>query len=162
MDTTTLLQAIYKAYREKRLADTLSYLDDDFRLIVHLPEEAMPGGNRPRSKAESALLFQGFLNDYDFVSYDHGPIIVIGDRATAHPLPPQADGQGSRHQARAFVVRQRRQGARARGALRRSRRAGVHAKPRRIAEAKRAAAGIRSPALPLSSVCQHLCRSAES
>jgi hypothetical protein len=38
------------------------------------------------------LLFQGFLNDYDFVSYDHGPIIVIGDRATAHPLPPQADG----------------------------------------------------------------------
>lgn len=85
MDTTTLLQAIYKAYREKRLADTLSYLDDDFRLIVHLPEEATPGGNRPRSKAESALLFQGFLNDYDFVSYDHGPIIVIGDRATAHP-----------------------------------------------------------------------------
>jgi len=85
MDTTALLQAIHKAYREKRLADTLSYLDDDFRLIVHLPEDAMPGGDRPRSKAESALLFQGFLNDYDFVAYDHGPIIVAGDRATAQP-----------------------------------------------------------------------------
>jgi hypothetical protein len=44
METTALLQAIYKAYREKRLADTLSYLGDDFRLVVHLPEDAMPGG----------------------------------------------------------------------------------------------------------------------
>ena len=85
MDTTTLLQAIYKAYREKRLAEVLSYLGDDFRLVVHLPEAAMPGGDRPRSKAESALLFQGFLNDYDFLAYDHGPIIVAGDRATAQP-----------------------------------------------------------------------------
>lgn len=85
METTTLLQAIYKAYREKRLAEALSYLSDDFRLVVHLPENAMAGGDRPRSKAESALLFQGFLNDYDFLAYDHGPIIVAGDRATAQP-----------------------------------------------------------------------------
>lgn len=45
----------------------------------------MPGGTRPRSKAESALLFQSFLNDYDFVAYDHGPIIVAGDSATTQP-----------------------------------------------------------------------------
>ena len=85
MDTTSLLQAIYKAFREKRLADAISHLADDFRLVVHLPEDALPGGERPRSKAESALLFQGFLNDYDFLAYDHGPIIVTGDRATAQP-----------------------------------------------------------------------------
>ena len=85
MDTTALLQAIYKAYRERRLADALSYLADDFRLTVHLPEDALPGGDRPRSKAESALLFQGFLNDYDFLAFDHGPIIVSGDSATAQP-----------------------------------------------------------------------------
>jgi ketosteroid isomerase-like protein len=85
MDTTTLLRAIYKALRERRLADAISYLADDFRLVVHLPEDAMPGGNRPRSKAESTLLFQSFLNDYDFVAYDHGPIIVAGDRAITQP-----------------------------------------------------------------------------
>jgi ketosteroid isomerase-like protein len=85
MDTTSLLQAIYKALRERRLADAISYLAEDFHLVVHLPEEAMPGGNRPRSKAESTLLFQSFLNDYDLVAYDHGPIIVAGDRATTQP-----------------------------------------------------------------------------
>jgi ketosteroid isomerase-like protein len=85
MDTTTLLQAIYKAYREKRLADVLSYLSDDFRLVVHLPEDAFPGGDRPRTKAESALLFQGFLSDYDFLAYDQGPIIVMPDSATTKP-----------------------------------------------------------------------------
>lgn len=83
--TTTLLQAIYKAYREKRLADAISYLADDFRLVVHLPEDALPGGDRPRSKAEAALLFQGFINDYDFLAYDQGPIIVAGDFATSQP-----------------------------------------------------------------------------
>ena len=68
MDTTSLLQAIYKAFREKRLADAISHLADDFRLVVHLPEDALPGGDRPRSKAEAALLFQGFINDYDFLA----------------------------------------------------------------------------------------------
>ena len=85
MDTTSLLQAIYKAFREKRLSDAISHLSDDFRLVVHLPEEALPGGNRPRSKAEATLLFQGFINDYDFLAYDQGPIIVTGDHATSQP-----------------------------------------------------------------------------
>ena len=85
MDTTSLLQAIYKAFREKRLADAISHLADDFRLVVHLPEDALPGGDRPRSKAEAALLFQGFINDYDFLAYDQGPIIVTGDHATSQP-----------------------------------------------------------------------------
>ena len=40
---------------------------------------------RPRSKAEAALLFQGFINDYDFLAYDQGPIIVTGDHATSQP-----------------------------------------------------------------------------
>ena len=85
MDTTSLLQAIYKAFREKRLADTISHLADDFSLVVHLPDDALPGGDRPRSKAEAALLFQGFINDYDFLAYDQGPIIVTGDHATSQP-----------------------------------------------------------------------------
>jgi hypothetical protein len=85
MDTTSLLQAIYKAFREKRLADAISHLADDFRLVVHLPEDALPGGDRPRSKAEAALLFQGFINDYDFLAYDQGPIIVTGDHPTSQP-----------------------------------------------------------------------------
>ncbi len=85
MDTTALLQAIYKAYREKRLADVLSYLDDDFRFVVHLPEDALPGGDRPRNKAEAAQLFQDFIDEYDFLAYDQGPIIVMPDSATSQP-----------------------------------------------------------------------------
>jgi len=85
MDTTTLLQAIYKAFREKRLAEVLSYLSDDFRLVVYLPEDAFPGGDRPRSKAETALLFQHFIDEYDFLGYDQGPNIVMPDSATSQP-----------------------------------------------------------------------------
>lgn len=85
MDTATLLQAIYAAYRDKRLADLLSYLDEDFRYVIHLPEDAVPGGDKPRNKAETAELIQNLIDTYDFLAYDPGPIIAAEDRATVQP-----------------------------------------------------------------------------
>jgi ketosteroid isomerase-like protein len=85
MATTTLLQAIYGAYREKRLGDVLSYLDEDFCYVVHLPEDAIPGGDKPRNKAETAELIQNLMDTYEFLAYDPGPIIAAEDRATVQP-----------------------------------------------------------------------------
>ena len=52
--TAALLQALYTAYREKRLADVLAHLSDDFRFTLHLPSDAMPGAGAPiRSPAPS-------------------------------------------------------------------------------------------------------------
>ncbi len=85
MDTASLLQAIYKAYRENRLADMLGYLDEDFRYAVHLPEEALPGGDKVRNKAETAELLTYLGETYDFLAYDPGPIIAADGRATVQP-----------------------------------------------------------------------------
>ena len=49
------------------------------------PRPRCPAATARAARPKSALLFQGFLNDYDFLAYDHGPIIVARDRATAQP-----------------------------------------------------------------------------
>jgi ketosteroid isomerase-like protein len=85
MDTATLLQAIYKAYRENRIAEMLAYLDDDFRYVMHLPEWVIPGGDKPRNKAETAATIEYVKATYDFLSYDPGPIIATDHRATVQP-----------------------------------------------------------------------------
>jgi ketosteroid isomerase-like protein len=85
MDTATLLQAVYKAFREHRMADMLANFADDFCMVVHLPEEAVPGGDKQRNKAETEELLQYFHSTYDVLAYDPGPIIVTGDQSTVQP-----------------------------------------------------------------------------
>jgi ketosteroid isomerase-like protein len=85
MDTATLLQAIYKAYREHRVDDILGFLDEDFRYVVHLPEAALPGGDKPRNKAETAETIERINATYDLLAYDPGPIIATADTATVQP-----------------------------------------------------------------------------
>jgi ketosteroid isomerase-like protein len=85
MDTATLLQAIYKAYRENRIADMLGYFDDDFRYVVHLPDWAFPGGDKPRDKSETAATMEYLREAFDILSYDSGPIIATDDKATVQP-----------------------------------------------------------------------------
>ena len=79
--TPALLQEIYAAYREQRLADALAHLTDDFRFTLHLPAEALPGAGTPHGKAETAKLFEGIIATYDFLMYEPGPIMVTGDQA---------------------------------------------------------------------------------
>jgi ketosteroid isomerase-like protein len=85
MDTASLLQAIYKAYRENRVADLLGYLDEDFRYVAHLPEEALPGGDKVRDKTETAATIKYIMETYDLLTYDPGPIIATDDTATVQP-----------------------------------------------------------------------------
>jgi ketosteroid isomerase-like protein len=83
MDTAVLLQNIYKCSREKRLADVLDLLSDDFKFIAHLPDDPIDAGKRPRSRAETALLVHQFMEQYDILAFEPGPIIVTDDVATA-------------------------------------------------------------------------------
>jgi hypothetical protein len=85
MEPAALLQAIYKAFRENRLADALSHLGDDFKLSVSLPSDGGPDNHRARSKAESALLFRKFTDRFDILSYEPGPIIVTAHTASTQP-----------------------------------------------------------------------------
>jgi ketosteroid isomerase-like protein len=85
MDTASLLQAIYKAYRENRVADMLGYCDEDFCYVVHLPEQALPGGSKPRNKSETAAAIAHFMETYDLLAYDPGPIIATDHKATVQP-----------------------------------------------------------------------------
>jgi ketosteroid isomerase-like protein len=82
-----LLRTIYAAYREKRLADALVHVADDFRFTLHLPRDFVPGAGATVGKAEATAMFQGFMDDYDFLAYEPGDITVSpeGDRATASP-----------------------------------------------------------------------------
>jgi ketosteroid isomerase-like protein len=84
-DTAALLHTIYTAYREKRLLDVLDHLDESFCFIIHLPEDAIPGGDRPRDKTEAHELLQYIVDTYEFLAYDPGPIIASAGHATAQP-----------------------------------------------------------------------------
>lgn len=84
-DTPALLRAVYTAYREKRLADVLVHLSDDFRFTLHLPAEALAGAGAAHDKASAARLFEGIIADYDFLRYEPGPIRVTGDTAGVQP-----------------------------------------------------------------------------
>ena len=76
MEPATLLQNIYKCYREKRLADMLELFDDNFRMIVTLPEDAPADERRPRSKAETAILTHKFLEEYDVLEFEPESLVV--------------------------------------------------------------------------------------
>lgn len=82
MDPAALLQSIYKCYREKRLADVVALLSDDFKFTAQLPDD-LDGGKRPRSRAETAILVHKFMDQYDILAFDTGPIIVTDDLASA-------------------------------------------------------------------------------
>ena len=84
--TIAMLEAIYTAYREKRLADVLDHLASDFRFTLHLPPAAMPGAGAPQDKQRTEAMLQAFIDTYDFLAYDPGTILVEGEQATARPL----------------------------------------------------------------------------
>ena len=82
MDTAALLQEIYRCYREKRLADVVELLSDDFKFTAQPPDD-LDDAIRPRSRAETAILVHKFMDQYDILVFETGPIIVTDDVASA-------------------------------------------------------------------------------
>lgn len=83
MDTAILLQNIYRCFREKRLADVIELLSDDFKFKAQLPDDPLDGGKRPRSRAELALMVHRSMEEYDILTFEPGHIIVADGLASA-------------------------------------------------------------------------------
>jgi len=85
MDIVELLQSFYRHYRERRLADAVAYLSDDFLFKAHLPDDPVDP-RRPRSRAEFTLICHKFLDDFDILAFEPGPFSYDGSvaSATAH------------------------------------------------------------------------------
>jgi ketosteroid isomerase-like protein len=83
MDTALLLQNIYRSFREKRLADVVELLSDDFKFKAQLPEDSAIEGKRARSRAEIALLAHRSMEEYDILVFEPGPIVVTDSLASA-------------------------------------------------------------------------------
>jgi len=82
MDTVELLQSFYRHYRERRLADAVAHLSDDFLFKAHLPHDPVDP-TRPRSRAEFTLICHKFLDDFDILIFEPGPFAVDGEVASA-------------------------------------------------------------------------------
>lgn len=82
MDTTALLQNIYRCYREKRLAEAVALLSDDFQFKTNLAEDPFEP-LRPRSRAELTLMAHKFFEEYDILTLEASPIVVSDGTASA-------------------------------------------------------------------------------
>ncbi|MFA5899950.1 MAG: nuclear transport factor 2 family protein [Hyphomicrobium sp.] len=84
MDSAVLLLNIYKCYSEKRLAEAVSLLSDDFIFKSDLPDDPLEP-KRPRSRAELTLMAHKFLEEYDILSFEPGQITINDSSATVRP-----------------------------------------------------------------------------
>jgi len=84
MDETVLLQEIYRCFREKRLADIVDRLSDDFKFRAELPHSSPEERQRPRSRAEIALMAHQSMSQFDILRFEPGPITITGDLASAN------------------------------------------------------------------------------
>lgn len=75
MDTAALHE-FYRCYRERRLAEAVALLSDDFQFKAHIPNAPLDP-LRPRSRAEFTLICHKFLDDYDILTFEAGPFTVF-------------------------------------------------------------------------------------
>jgi len=83
MDTARILENIYRCYREKRLAEAVALLSDDFQFKTNLPDDPLDP-LRPRSRAELTLLAHKFFEEYDILAFEPATITVSDGTASAH------------------------------------------------------------------------------
>jgi len=83
MDEASLLHEIYRCFREKRLADIVDRLSDDFKFKAELPHASPDERHRPRSRAEIALMAHQSMSQFDILRFEPGPITITGNVAFA-------------------------------------------------------------------------------
>jgi ketosteroid isomerase-like protein len=84
MDTAALHE-FYRCYRERRLAEAVALLSDDFLFKAHIPN-APHDPLRPRSRAEFTLICHKFLDAYDILTFEPGPFTLFDGVASAPAL----------------------------------------------------------------------------
>jgi ketosteroid isomerase-like protein len=75
------LQAFYRCYRERRLAEAVELFSDDFLFRTYLPNDPVDP-MRPRSRAEFTLLCHKFLEDYDIDVFEPEEFVCDGEFAS--------------------------------------------------------------------------------
>jgi ketosteroid isomerase-like protein len=83
MDTAALLQKLYDCYREKRLAEAVALLADDFQFKSNITDDPVDP-LRPRSRAELTLLAHKFFEEFDIVAFTPASVDITDGAATAH------------------------------------------------------------------------------
>lgn len=81
MDTSTLNE-FYRCYRERRLAEAVELLSEDFLFKAHIPN-APHDPLRPRSRAEFTLICHKFLDDYDILVFEPEAFTFLDGVASA-------------------------------------------------------------------------------
>jgi ketosteroid isomerase-like protein len=81
MDAAASLRDLYRYCREKRLADAMALLGDDFKFRTNVPDDPTDPA-RPRSRAEVTLLAHKFFEEFDILALEPA-IIVVGDDGVA-------------------------------------------------------------------------------
>ena len=61
----------------------LALVADDIVYALHIPAEVMPLGGETKGKTALAMALQGLLDNYDYLTYDPGPVSVDGAKASA-------------------------------------------------------------------------------
>jgi ketosteroid isomerase-like protein len=76
MDRAAILRDIYRCYREKRLAEAVAVLSDDFQFKSDQPDDPIDP-LRPRSRAELTLMVHKFFEDFDILNFE--PFLIVVD-----------------------------------------------------------------------------------
>lgn len=78
IDNASLVHDICRCFREKRLAEIVDLLSDDFKFRVLLPSDA-DEEIRPRSRAEVALMAHASMGEFDILRFEPDDISLDGD-----------------------------------------------------------------------------------
>lgn len=84
-ETKAIVRAIYDAWREKDLAGVAGCLDDDFCFHIHIPPTVHPLGGPCHGKAAALERLRKITQDFEFLAYEIGDLIVTGERAATQP-----------------------------------------------------------------------------
>ena len=81
-DTKVVVQQLYTAWKARDLPAVLSFVADEMVFALHIPTDVMPLGGETKGKTAVAAALQGLLDNYDFLTYEPGPVAAEGTKAT--------------------------------------------------------------------------------
>lgn len=81
--TKKILSEIYDAWRARDLERAARLLADDFSLIIKVPVTVHPLGGPCRGKQAALERLRAILEQFEFLAYEPGELIVTGERAAA-------------------------------------------------------------------------------
>jgi ketosteroid isomerase-like protein len=82
-EAKSVAEQLYVAWKVRDLPSVLALLSDDVVFALHIPASVLPVGGETKGKPAVAAALQTFLDTYEFLAYEPGPVTVDGERANA-------------------------------------------------------------------------------